>query len=126
MFNALLLTVLTALAVGESQLVKVDDRTEVKITLKQDGIQANWDCAGSNMKYVSEHYKTNKFRWDFYKGDAARDIRLPAKGAVRVSSPVDLPELAVKFSVHLEVVDQEDRPVRISAEIPVENPWVEF
>jgi hypothetical protein len=297
MFNALLLTVLTALAVGESQAVKVDDRTEVKITLKQDGIQVNWDCAESNMKYVSEYYKTNKFRWDFYKGEAldcfysphsransktvaypayrimanpgnyffraflavsrpnpavrhaivqkadgwqaewffpfaaeetfdfrknsrknvtfvpgfnwsfkfsrrsqtsgktvvtqsqvvtipipaeviapyrqvifaslnhdkkgngivvsaavrntsakefagkvrfylhsgkdikvaaTREIRLPAKGAVRVSSPVDLPELAVKFSVHLEVVDQEDRPVRISAEMPVENPWVEF
>ena len=68
MFNALLLTVLTALAVGESQAVKVDDRTEVKITLKQDGIQVNWDCAESNMKYVSEYYKSNKFRWDFYKG----------------------------------------------------------
>ena len=297
MFNVMLLTVLAALTVGESQSVKVDDRTDVKITLQKDGMQVNWDCAESNMKYVREYYKSNKFRWDFYNGEtldcylsphsgarskvvaypayrimanpgdyffraflavsrpntavrhsitlkddgwqaewffpfasletfdfrknskknttflpgtnwafkfsrrsqttgktvvtqsqvvtipipadviapyrqvifaslnhdkkgngvvisaavrntsakefagkvrfylhsgkdikaaATRDIKLPAKGTVRVSSPVDLPELAVKFSVHLEVVDQGDRPVRISAEVPVENPWVEF
>ena len=297
MFNALLLTALTALAVGGSQSVKVDDRTEVKITLRKDGMQVNWDCAESNMKYVRAYYKSNKFRWDFYKGEtldcylsphagakskvvpypayrimanpgdyffraflavsrpnpavrhsitlkddrwqaewffpfasmetfdfrknskknttfqpganwafkfsrrsqatgktvvtnspvvvvsipaevidpyrqvlfaalnsdkkgngvvisaalrntsakefvgkvkfylhsgkdikvvATQNVRLPAKGALRVSSPVDLPELAVKFNVHLEVVDQEDRPVRISAVLPIENPWVDF
>ena len=297
MFNVMLLTVLAALTVGESQSVKVDDRTDVKITLQKDGMQVNWDCAESNMKYVREYYKSNKFRWDFYKGEtldcylsphsgarskvvaypayrimanpgdyffraflavsrpntavrhsitlkddgwqaewffpfasletfdfrknskknttfqpganwafkfsrrsqatgktvvthspvvvvsipaevidpyrqvlfaalnsekkgngvvisaalrntsakefvgkvkfflhsgkdiavvATQNVRLPAKGAFRVSSPVNLPELAVKFNVHLEVVDQEDQPVRISAVIPVENPWVDF
>ena len=81
MFNALLLTALTALAVGGSQPVQVDDRTEVKITLRKDGMQVNWDCAESNMKYVRAYYKSNKFRWDFYKGETLDCYLSPHSGA---------------------------------------------
>lgn len=83
--------------------------------------------------WYADRFKEDFGRVKFYlhsgkdiKVVATQNVRLPAKGALRVSSPVDLPELAVKFNVHLEVVNQEDQPVRISAVLPIENPWVDF
>ncbi|MBR2441434.1 MAG: hypothetical protein IKB25_14645 [Lentisphaeria bacterium] len=293
---AICAALITALTAETTQTVKVDDRTNVKVTVKKDGILVNWDCAESNMKYVSDYYKTTKVGWDFYKGEnidcffsphspkkntrvsypayrvmgnpgkyfffaflaksrpnhavrqtitqkadrwqaewffpfaametfdfrndkkvmtfvtspnwtfqfirrsqssgknvetkspvitvsipkdqikpytelifaalgsankgkavylsaAVRnysakeftgkvnyylhkgnevtlaktyDLKVPAKGSARIGAPIPLPELAVKFSGHIEVLNQEGTPIRISPILPIENPWVDF
>ena len=54
------------------------------------------------------------------------DIKIPAKGALRFDQPVTLPEKAVKFKIRTVIEDSAGVPVRISRDLPIENPWVEF
>ncbi len=53
-------------------------------------------------------------------------LKIPAKGAMRIDQPVTLPEKAAKFKIRTVIEDQNGLPVRISYDLPIENPWVEF
>ena len=68
MLNAIFAAALVALSVGETHSVKVDDRTEAKITLRKDAFVINWTCAEDNMEYVNNFYQ--KSRWNVFSGEA--------------------------------------------------------
>ena len=53
-------------------------------------------------------------------------VKSTVKCSARIGAPIPLPELAVKFSGHIEVLNQEGTPIRISPILPIENPWVDF
>ena len=67
--NSIILAVMLALAVGESQTVKVDDRTEAKITVQQESVKVNWVCNESNMTQVKNYYKKDGSRWNLFAGE---------------------------------------------------------
>ena len=79
MLNAIFAAALVALSVGESHNVKIDDRTEAKVTLRKDALQINWNCAENNMEYVNNFYK--KSRWDVFSGEAVDCTFSPFAGA---------------------------------------------
>lgn len=68
MLNAIFAAALVALSVGETHSVKVDDNTEVKLTLRKDSLQIVWNCMEKNMEYVNSFYK--KPQWNIWKGEA--------------------------------------------------------
>lgn len=67
--NSILLSLLLALAVGESQTFKIDDRTEAKVTVQKEALKINWTCKESNMTFVKNHYKNVRLRWNLFTGE---------------------------------------------------------
>ena len=68
MLNAAFAAALIFLTVDEHCSVKVDDRTEVMLTLRSDSVRIDWTCAEDNMEYVNSFY--GKPRWDVWNGEA--------------------------------------------------------
>lgn len=68
MLEAILAAALVALSVGETHSVKVDDDTEVKLSLREDALQIVWNCMEKNMEYVNSFY--SKPQWKVWKGEA--------------------------------------------------------
>jgi len=54
------------------------------------------------------------------------DVKVAAQGTMQIDEQVTLPEKAAKFHIRTVVEDQNGLPVRISYDLPLENPWVEF
>lgn len=67
--NSILLSLLLALAVGESQTFKVDDRTEAKVTVQQESVKIDWTCKEDNMTHIKKHYKNARLRWNLFAGE---------------------------------------------------------
>ena len=67
MLNAIFVAALVALSVGETHSVKVNENTEVKLTLRKDALQIVWNCMEKNMDYVNSFYK--KPQWNVWKGE---------------------------------------------------------
>ena len=67
--NAIILSLLLALAVGESQTFKVDDRTEATVTVQKESVKVNWVCNESNMTHVKSYYAKPGLRWNLFAGE---------------------------------------------------------
>jgi|GEM_PF-2566703 len=80
MLNAIFAAAVVALSVGETHTVKLDDRTEAKLTLRKDALQIDWNCAESNMEYVNSYYK--KPRWNVWAGEAV-DCTFSSSGWIK-------------------------------------------
>lgn len=65
---SVILPALVALAIGQSHLVKIDDRTEAKITVQKESVKINWVCNESNMAHVKSYYH-KKNRWNLFIGE---------------------------------------------------------
>ena len=63
-----LLPVLVTIAIGQSHIVKVDDRTEAKITVQKESVKISWVCNESNMAHVKSYYH-KKNRWNLFVGE---------------------------------------------------------
>ena len=68
MLEAILAAALVALSVGEPHSVKVDDNTEVRLTLREDALQIVWNCMENNMEYVNSFYQSPQ--WKVWEGEA--------------------------------------------------------
>ena len=80
MLNAIFTAALLTLAVGEPQSVKIDDNTDVKLTLRKDALQIVWNCMEKNMEYVNSFYK--KPRWNVWAGEAV-DCTFASNGVAK-------------------------------------------
>ena len=67
-------------------------------------------------------WKKGSTEWITLRG---AKVKSTVKGSAHIGAPIPLPELAVKFSGHIEVLNQEGTPIRISPFSPSKIPgWI--
>ena len=59
---------MAAIAIGQSHIIKVDDRTEAKITVQKESVKISWVCNEANMAYIKSYYY-KKNRWNLFAGE---------------------------------------------------------